>query len=85
MTIPKTVLAGLLAAAWSAAGAQAEKPAAPPAEEKAAAKPKAAGEKPKAAEGPVIEIKRTGPPNCEVKPVMTDADLETCRRAGYGK
>ena len=83
MTILKTVLAGLLAAAWSAAGAQADKPAAPPVEEKAAVKPKAAGEKPK--EGPVIEIKRTGPPNCDVKPVMTDADLETCRRAGYGK
>ena len=57
MTILKTVLAGLLAAAWSAAGAQADKPAAPPVEEKAAVKPKAAGEKPK--EGPVIEIKRT--------------------------
>ena len=83
MTILKTVLAAMFVAAWSAAGAQAEKPAAPPAEEKAAARPRAAGEKPK--EGPVIEIKRTGPPNCEVKPVMTDADLETCRRAGYGK
>ena len=85
MTILKTVLAAMFMAAWSVAGAQAEKPAAPAAEEKAAAKPKAAGEKPKAAEGPVIEIKRTGPPNCDVKPVMTDADLETCRRAGYGK
>ena len=35
--------------------------------------------KPKA-EAPVIEIKRTGPPPCNVKPVMTDAEIETCKR-----
>ena len=39
-----------------------------------AIKPKADGDK------PVVEIKRTGPPPCNVKPVMTDAEIEVCKR-----
>ena len=34
---------------------------------------------------PVLEIKRTGPPECHVKPVMTDAEIEVCKRAGREK
>ena len=32
------------------------------------------------ADKPVVEIKRTGPPPCHVKPVMTDAEIEVCKR-----
>ena len=50
-------------------------------EDKAPEKAKAEPEK--KSEAPVVEIKRTGPPPCNVKPVMTDEEIEVCKRAGY--
>ena len=46
-------------------------------EDKAPEKAKAEPEK-----APVVQIKRTGPPPCNVKPVMTDEEIEVCKRAG---
>ena len=78
MTTLKTVLAGLLAAFCFAAGAQQPKP-----EEKKAEKPKPAAVTPKKDPlEPILEIKRTGPPDCPVKPVLTDEEIEICKRAG---
>jgi hypothetical protein len=51
-------------------------------QDKAAEKPKAAPGK-KSEGTPVMEIQRSGPPPCIVKPVMTDEEIETCRRAAY--
>ena len=77
MAILKPLLAGLLAAFWLMAGAQ------PKPDEKKADPPKPAAAAPKKDPlEPVMEIKRTGPPNCPVKPVMTDEEIETCKRAG---
>ena len=74
----KTVLAALLAAFWLAAGAQQPKP-----EEKKAEKPKPAAATPKKDPlEPILEIKRAGPPDCPVKPVLTDEEIEICKRAG---
>ena len=70
----KNLLLLAIAAFASAALAQDQKT------EGAAQKP--AAEKPKA-EAPILEIKRAGPPPCIVKPVMTDDEIEVCRRAGY--
>jgi hypothetical protein len=50
-------------------------------DEKKAEEAKASPDKKPAA--PVVEIKRTGPPPCIVKPVMTDAEIEVCKKAGY--
>jgi len=78
----KSILALMLAAFWGAAAAQ-DKPMEPaaPAGEPAAEAPKAPA-KVEEKKAPVLEIKRTGPPECQVKPVMTDAEIETCKRAG---
>ena len=73
----------VLAAFWGAALAQ-DKPAAGAAEEPKAETPKTPA-KDKEKKAPVLEIKRTGPPECQVKPVMTDAEIETCKRAGREK
>ena len=81
MAILKTILAGLLAAFWLMAGEQAG--AQPKPEEKKAEKPKPAAVTPKKDPlEPILEIKRTGPPDCPVKPVLTDEEIEICKRAG---
>ena len=56
-------------------------PAAPIGAESKADVPKAS-DKAKDKKEPVLEIKRTGPPECQVKPVMTEAEIEVCKRAG---
>jgi len=56
-------------------------PAAPAGEEPKTEVPKAP-DKAKDKKEPVLEIKRTGPPDCQVKPVMTEAEIEVCKRAG---
>ena len=71
----KTLAAFLLASLVSAALAQ-PRPEEKTAEEKA--KPEAVKPKP---DEVVIDIKRSGPPECYPKPVMTDAEIETCKRA----
>jgi len=69
----KILIAFFISAFASAALAQGtDKPEEKPTAEKT--------EKPKPA--PVVEIKRTGPPPCNVKPVMTDEEIETCKKAG---
>lgn len=72
-----------LALAQSDAQKPKPKPEAKPAAE---AKPKPAAEaktdKPKS-DQPVLEITREGRPGCEIKPVMTDEEIEACRRAAY--
>ena len=76
MAILKTALAGLLTVFFFTAGAQ------PGPDEKKTGKPKPAAVRPKDPREPVLEIQRTGPPDCPVKPVMTDAEIEICKRAG---
>ena len=52
-------------------------------QDKAPEKPKGKPEK-KSSEGTaVMEIERTGPPPCIVKPVMTDEEIDICKRASY--
>ena len=51
-----------------------DKAESPPAKKPAAEKPVLKVEK-------AIEIKRTGPPDCVPKPVMTDAEIERCKKA----
>ena len=51
-----------------------------PAEEKKGPAAKGAIKPSAKAEDTVVEIKRTGPPPCNVKPVMTDAEIEVCKR-----
>lgn len=34
-------------------------------------------------EAQVLEVERVGRPGCEIKPVMTDDEIEACRRAAY--
>jgi len=70
----------VLAAFWGLALAE-DKAAAGAAEAPKAEAPKTPA-KQKDKKEPVLDIKRTGPPECQVKPVMTDAEIETCRRAG---
>lgn len=78
--LANALLVSLLAAFCCAALAQ-DKPAAGAAEEPKAEAPKPA----KGKKEPVLEIKRSGPPDCQVKPVMTDAEIEVCKRAGREK
>jgi len=79
--LARALLAGLLLTLCCAALAQDKmEPAAPTGEARPEA-PKAPEEKAKGKKEPVLEIKRTGPPECQVKPVMTDAEIETCKRA----
>lgn len=77
------LLAGVLLASCCAALAEGKPEAAAPSEEKAEAPKAPAKAQPK--KEPVLEIKRTGPPDCQVKPVMTDAEIEVCKRAGREK
>jgi hypothetical protein len=79
--LANALLVSLLAAFCCAALAQ-DKPAAGAAEEPKAEAPKAPA---KGKKEPVLEIKRSGPPDCQVKPVMTDAEIEVCKRAGREK
>ena len=76
----KTLLTLLLAALFplmvSAALAQPR-----PEEKKAEEQAKPEAVKPKPDDEVVIDIKRSGPPECYPKPVMTDAEIETCKRA----
>lgn len=77
----RSILAGTVLLLSAALAAAQPKPGAPkPAPEAGTEKPKPAPEKPKAAET-VLEIKRTGPPDCVIEPVMTDAEIAKCRRA----
>lgn len=84
--LAQALLASLLVALCCAALAD-DKPASPDngaaatADEKSEA-PKASAARDKDKKEPVLEIKRTGPPDCQVKPVMTDAEIEVCKRAG---
>jgi hypothetical protein len=82
--MPRLILLGTaLLLATALAAAQPKPEARPkPAPEAVAEKP--APEEPKAPE-PVLEIKRTGPPDCFIEPVMTDAEIEKCRRAAEGR
>jgi hypothetical protein len=74
-TLSSLLLAALFPLMVSAALAQ-PKPEEKKAEE--TAKPEAVKPKP---DEVVIDIKRSGPPECYPKPVMTDAEIETCKRA----
>jgi len=80
--LARALLAGLLLTLCCAALADDKPEAAATADEKAQA-PKAPVAR--AGKAPVLEIKRSGPPDCQVKPVMTDAEIETCKRAGREK
>ena len=77
------LLATALLLAAALAGAQ-PKPEAPPKPAAEAGAEKPAAEKSKDP-APVLEIKRTGPPDCHVEPVMTDAEIAKCRRAAEGR
>jgi hypothetical protein len=52
-------------------------------QDKAPDKPKREPQKKTSGGTPVMQIERTGPPPCIVKPVMTDEEIEICRRASY--
>jgi len=52
------------------------------AQDKAPEKPKPAPAA-KSEGAPVMQIERSGPPPCIVKPVMTDEEIDICKRAGY--
>ncbi len=78
------ILGTVLLFSAALAGAQPKPEAPKPAPEAVTEKPKPAPEKPKAPE-PVLEIKRTGPPDCLIEPVMTDAEIAKCRRAVEGR
>jgi hypothetical protein len=73
------ILASLLASAphWAAAATEGQakpKPAAVPAKAQGKKEPPGA---------PVLEIDRVGRPGCDIKPVMTDDEIEKCRKAAY--
>ena len=80
----RSILGWMALAAFCGAAAAQDKPMEPaaPTGEPAAEAPKAPAVKGKDKKEPVLEIKRTGPPDCQVKPVMTDAEIEVCKRAG---
>jgi hypothetical protein len=79
-----TVLMLLIFPALAAAQSEGQKPKPKPAAEKPKPEAQAEGkiDEPKSDE-PVLEITRVGRAGCEIKPVMTDDEVEACRRAAY--